>query len=166
MSAVTTVLRRFSRQRWLSTLIKALVPIDRALQARTVGQASITSALGMPAALLTTTGCRSGQPRAVALTFARHDGGLVVVGSNFGRAHHPAWSSNLLANPDATVTINGAVWPVRARLLDATEKAAVWPELLRLWPGYAAYQERSHRDLRVFLLTPDQPPTAPPDPTP
>jgi deazaflavin-dependent oxidoreductase (nitroreductase family) len=157
MSAVTEVLRRFSRERWLATVVKALTPADRALQARTTGRASLTGALGMPAMLLTTTGCRSGQPRTVPLTYSRHDGGLVVVGSNFGQAHHPAWSSNLLADPTARVTVRGAEWPVRARLLSETEKAGVWPELLRLWPGYDAYQDRSGRNLRVFLLTPGVP---------
>jgi deazaflavin-dependent oxidoreductase (nitroreductase family) len=159
MSAVTQVLRRFSGEPWLAGVIKALTGIDRALQARTTGRASLTGALGMPALLLTTTGRRSGQPRTVALTFTRHDGGLVVIGSNFGQAHHPAWSVNLLADPEASVTVRGARWPVRARLLDETEKAEVWPELLRLWPGYAAYQDRSGRNLRVFLLTPGRPPT-------
>lgn len=157
MSAVTQVLRRFSGERWLATVVRALTPADRALQARTSGRASLTGALGMPAMLLTTTGRRSGQPRTVALTFARHDGGLVVIGSNFGQPHHPAWSANLLADPDATVTVRGARWQVTARLLDETEKAEVWPELLQLWPGYAAYQDRSGRNLRVFLLTPGRP---------
>jgi deazaflavin-dependent oxidoreductase (nitroreductase family) len=92
------------------------------------------------------------------LTFDRHGDGLLVVGSNFGRADHPAWSANLLARAEATVTVRGAEWPVRARLLSDDEKAAVWPQLLRLWPGYAAYQERSGRNIRVFLLTPDRPP--------
>lgn len=157
MSAVTDVLRRFSRERWLANIIKVLTPADRALQARTTGRASLTAVLGMPAVLLTTTGRTSGQPRTVPLTFVRHDDGLVVVGSNFGRPHHPAWSSNLLANPDARVAIGGAEWPVRARLLSAAEKSAVWPELQRLWPGYDAYADRSGRDLRVFLLTPGLP---------
>ncbi|HEX5114431.1 MAG TPA: nitroreductase family deazaflavin-dependent oxidoreductase [Pseudonocardiaceae bacterium] len=157
MSAVTQVLRRFSGERWLATVVKALTPADRALQVRTTGRASLTGVLGMPAMLLTTTGCRSGRSRSVALTYARHGDGLVVVGSNFGQAHHPAWSSNLLAEPAATVTVRGAEWPVQARLLSETEKAEVWPELLRVWPGYDAYQDRSGRNLRVFLLTPDRP---------
>lgn len=158
MSAVTGLLRRFSGKRWLATVVKALTPADRALQARTSGRASLTGALGMPAVLLTTTGRKTGLPRTVALTYVRHAGGLVVIGSNFGQAHHPAWSANLLADPEATVTVRGAHWPVRARLLTDFEKTDVWPALLRLWPGYAAYQARSGRELRVFLLTPGEPP--------
>ncbi|HKN97101.1 MAG TPA: nitroreductase family deazaflavin-dependent oxidoreductase [Pseudonocardiaceae bacterium] len=159
MSPVREMVRRLSHQRWLAAAVKVLTPIDRVLLERTTGRASLTGVVGMPAVLLTTTGRRSGQPRSVALTFVRHDDGLVVVGSNFGQAHHPAWSVNLLAHPAATVAVRGAEWQVRARLFNDAEKAAVWPELLRLWPGYAAYQERSGRDLRVFLLTPGQPPS-------
>jgi deazaflavin-dependent oxidoreductase (nitroreductase family) len=157
MLTVRELVRRFSHERWLAGAVKALTPIDRALQARTTGRVSLTAVMGMPAVLLTTTGRRSGQPRSVALTFVRHDDGLVVIGSNFGQASHPAWSANLLAHPTATVAVRGVRWQVRARLLSDAEKAAVWPELLRLWPGYAAYQERSGRDLRVFLLTPGRP---------
>jgi deazaflavin-dependent oxidoreductase (nitroreductase family) len=151
---VTEILRRFSRQRWLAAVARALVPADRALQARTTGRASLSGAVGMPAMLLTTTGRRTGRPRTVALTYVHHADGLVVVGSNFGRANHPAWSANLLAHPEATVTVRGARWRVSARLLGDAERAEVWPALLRLWPGYAAYRERSGRELRVFLLTP------------
>lgn len=158
MSAVTEVLRRIGGERWVARVARALTPLDRAVQARTSGRASLTGALGMPTVLLTTTGRRSGQPRSVPLTFARHGDGLLVIGSNFGQAHHPAWSANLLAHPTATVAMRGVRWRVEARLLDESEKAEAWPELLRVWPGYAAYQERSGRDLRVFLLTPGRPP--------
>ena len=34
----------------------------------------------------------------------------------------------------------------------ADEKAEVWPDLLKIWPAWTAYTERSGRDLRVFKL--------------
>jgi hypothetical protein len=37
-------------------------------------------------------------------------------------------------------------------LLTAEQKAAVWPEITRIWPPYDRYVERSGRDLRVFRL--------------
>ena len=80
------------------------------------------------------------------------DDGFLVVGSNFGKEHHPAWTGNLLAQPEASVSFKGETIPVVARLLDAEEKKAVWPELLRIWPTYDRYVERSGRDLRVFRL--------------
>ena len=42
--------------------------------------------------------------------------------------------------------------PVTAPLLDAEEKAAVWPELTAVWSTYDRYEDRADRDLRVFRL--------------
>ncbi|RSS53576.1 nitroreductase family deazaflavin-dependent oxidoreductase, partial [Streptomyces sp. WAC07061] len=41
--------------------------------------------------LLTTTGARSGAERTTPLGFVRHEGVLLVVGSNLGAPAHPAW---------------------------------------------------------------------------
>jgi len=102
--------------------------------------------------VLTTTGRKSGQPRKTPLATLPVDGGFLVVGSNFGKEHHPAWTGNLLATPAATVSFKGDAIPVEARLLDADEKKEVWPQLLRIWPTYDRYVERSGRDIRVFKL--------------
>jgi deazaflavin-dependent oxidoreductase (nitroreductase family) len=74
------------------------------------------------------------------------------VASNFGRERHPAWSANLLAEPKATASYRGRTFPVTARLLDEDEKKAIWPQLLKMWPNYDRYEERSGRDIRVFRL--------------
>ena len=43
---------------------------------------------------------------------------------------------------------------MRAHLLSAQEKAELWPRLVKFWPNYDTYTERSGRDLRVFRLDP------------
>ena len=70
------------------------------------------------------------------------------------RLEHPAWTANLMANPDAEVSFKGKSTPVRAHLLTTDEKAQVWPRLVQFWPNYDVYVERSGRDLRVFRLDP------------
>ncbi len=75
-----------------------------------------------------------------------------MVASNFGRENHPAWSYNLMKNPEALMTFNGSTIPVTAHLLDENQKASVWPELVKTWPPYDRYTERSGRNLRVFRL--------------
>ena len=100
-------------------------------------------------------GHRSGLQRQTPLVcMPEPDGSFVVVGSNFGRDHHPAWSGNLLHNPVAEVSYQGREIPVTARLLEGTERAEVWPRLLTVWSVYDTYVERADRELRVFLLTP------------
>ena len=80
------------------------------------------------------------------------DGALYVVGSNFGRPHHPAGSWNLLAVPAAQVSFRGERFAATAELLSPEAKAATWPRLIERWPLFDQYVERSGRDLRVFRL--------------
>jgi deazaflavin-dependent oxidoreductase (nitroreductase family) len=130
-------------------------PTDRLLHRLSGGRFVLSRAL-LPSLVLTTTGARSGRPREAPLATLPVDDGFLVVGSNFGREKHPAWTGNLLKNPEATVSFRGRRIPVTARLLSGEEKAAAWPELTSLWPTYDRYVERSGRDLRVFHLEPRQ----------
>jgi deazaflavin-dependent oxidoreductase (nitroreductase family) len=108
--------------------------------------------------VLTTTGARSGLQRTVPLAAWRDGQDFVVVGSNFGRERHPAWSTNLVAHPEARVAFRGEEFAVRAELLDDAERERVWPDLLAQWPLFDRYAETSGRDLRVFRLRRSRPP--------
>lgn len=79
----------------------------------------------------------------------------VLIGSNFGRPGHPAWTHNLLAHPAASVSWKGRDIPVTARLLTGGERDTVWRALLAFWPPYATYQARVEREIRLFRLTRD-----------
>jgi deazaflavin-dependent oxidoreductase (nitroreductase family) len=131
-----------------------MMPIDMALLRRTTGRLSVGRALGLPWLLLTTTGARSGQPRQVPLFHVPYADGFAVVGSNFGRARHPGWTANLLRHPRATVTFDGRVLPVTARLASGTEREQIWHLMLAVSPGYQTYAQRSGRELRIFHLQP------------
>lgn len=105
-------LNAFVSSRIGSWYLRKLTPIDRKLLAHSKGRRTIFGPMGVPLLLLTTTGRKTGQPRTTPLTYMRKGDRLFLVGSNFGRPHHPAWSENLLANREATVTIGGAEIPV------------------------------------------------------
>ncbi len=108
-----------------------------------------------PMCMLTTTGARSGQPRETPLAAVPvEDDKLLVVGSNFASDKHPAWTGNLLAHPDATVTFRGRTYPVRSRLLSGDERSARWDELLTWFPNWSDYTEVTDREFRVFELQP------------
>ena len=80
---------------------------------------------------------------------------FVVIGSNFGGERHPAWSLNLLANPEAIVTVHGKAVPVRAHLAQGEERDQLLAALKELWPAYSSYEKwASHRTLRIFRLSP------------
>jgi deazaflavin-dependent oxidoreductase (nitroreductase family) len=129
-----------------------IVPkLDRLIHKATGGRV-IMSAGMVPSLMMTVRGAKSGLPRRTPLATVPIADSWYIVGSNFGREKHPLWTVNLQANPDASISFKGATFEVMASLLSEEEKAAVWPQLVKLWPNYDVYVERSHRDLRVFRL--------------
>ena len=132
---------------------RIFAPADRWIQARSHGRLGLAVGSGATSVLLTTTGRSSGLPRPVALVAAPvPGGGLAVVGSNWGRDRHPEWSENLLVDPLARVDTAGRNFDVRARLCAHEERAALWPELVRVMPMWGRYEHVTDRELRVFVL--------------
>jgi deazaflavin-dependent oxidoreductase (nitroreductase family) len=130
--------------------------IERPVYRLTGGRRTFTSLLsGLPVIMLTTTGARSGRMRALPLVGVPDGDGLAVIASNFGREHHPAWSYNLRAHPDATMTVFSRRIAVRAVVADGEGRARIWAEGLRVYPGFALYARRaSHRQIVVWRLEP------------
>ncbi|MGV9754252.1 nitroreductase family deazaflavin-dependent oxidoreductase [Streptomyces tricolor] len=133
---------------------RVIPALDRGVHRLTRGRVLLSARL-LPGLVLTSTGARSGLPRRTPLAGMPEgdDGGWILVGSNFGRTAHPAWTHNLLAHPEASVNWKGRDLPVTARLLTGEERAAAWRALLAFWPPYAVYQARVRREIRVFRLT-------------
>ena len=82
------------------------------------------------------------------------DGSWYVGASNFGLEKHPAWSTNLIAHPEAEVHYRRTLYPVTARLLSQPEADALWPRLEQQWPHYRDYEKTAHRSIRIFHLEP------------
>jgi len=148
------VVQKVSSTRGFAKVAPHVVPaLDRAVHRLTRGKV-LLSAQMLPGVILTATGARSGVPRRTPLACMPEDGGRswILIGSNFGRTDHPAWTHNLLAHPDAEVSWKGEDIPVRAVLLQGEERAAVWKTALGFWPPYATYQARVEREIRLFRI--------------
>ncbi|MEU7425838.1 nitroreductase family deazaflavin-dependent oxidoreductase [Streptomyces sp. NPDC048362] len=146
---------RVSSTRAFAKVAPHVIPaLDRAVHRLTRGRHLLGTRL-LPGVILTSTGARSGVPRRTPLACMPEEGGAswLLVGSNFGRTGHPAWTHNLLARPDASISWQGRDIPVTARLLTGAERAAAWTVLLRFWPPYATYQARVAREIRLFRIT-------------
>jgi deazaflavin-dependent oxidoreductase (nitroreductase family) len=109
---------------------------------------------GAPVCLVTVTGRKTGEPRAIPLLYLRDGDDLVIVASKGGMSKHPVWYLNLIANPRCEVEIGRERRPMVARRVSAEEKAALWPRLCAMYPDYASYQARTSRDIPVLRLTP------------
>ncbi|MEV7545197.1 nitroreductase family deazaflavin-dependent oxidoreductase [Streptomyces sp. NPDC089915] len=127
--------------------------MDRAVHRLTGGKV-LLSARMLPGVILTARGAKSGEPRTTPLACMPEEGGAswLLIGSNFGRPGHPAWTGNLLKNPEADVNWQGRDIAVRARLLEGVERAEAWRAVLKFWPPYATYQARIEREIRLFRL--------------
>lgn len=165
------LVQRVSSTRAFAKVAPHLIPaLDRAVHRLTRGKV-LLSAQMLPGIVLTARGARSGLERRTPLACmpeagaarARdetgaegvadgQDSGWILVGSNFGRTGHPAWTANLLAHPDAVISWRGEDIPVTARLLTGEERAAVWRTALAFWPPYATYQARVDREIRLFRI--------------
>lgn len=95
--------------------------------------------------LLETSGRRTGARRKVALLYMPDGDGYVVLASNFGQEHPPAWWLNLETTGEATVIIGGRRIPVRARELQGDERTAVLARATahnKQWRSYASSLDR------------------------
>ncbi|MET7596512.1 MULTISPECIES: nitroreductase family deazaflavin-dependent oxidoreductase [unclassified Streptomyces] len=161
MTRGVRLVQKVSSTRTFSRVAPHVIPaLDRAVHRLTRGRV-LPSARMLPGVVLTARGARSGLPRRTPLACMPEGGtdgalpaGWLLVGSNFGRAGHPAWTANLLAHPDAEISWKGRDVPVTARLLEGEERAAAWRAALEFWPPYAAYQRRITREIRLFRITP------------
>ncbi len=148
--------RRLGQRRAVVLLARTvIVPVDRVVARLTRGRLVTFNLRDLPSLLLTTTGRRSGEPRTVPLLYLADGSDFIVMASNFGQRSHPAWSANLLARPEATVTVGGRPLPVRAVLAEGEERDRLVARLKELWPAYGSYEVwAANRTLRVFRLTP------------
>jgi deazaflavin-dependent oxidoreductase (nitroreductase family) len=131
------------------------------------GKTTLTSLLtGLPVVTLTTIGAKTGQPRSVPLvaiplepggqqTGLEAGGKIILIASNFGGQHHPAWYYNLRANPQVTLSANGRAGRYTAHEAVGDERETCWQRAAFLYGGYNAYRQRaSHRIIGVFVLAP------------
>ena len=143
----------FASRRWGMWISKHVyTPLDKAVYRLTRGRRGLSPVKTV--LLLTTTGRKSGLQRQVPVLYLKDGANVWVMASNYGAPRHPAWSSNLLANPDASIRIGRVEKEVRARLATTEEKKALWPRLLTLYPAWEAYSGWADRDFRLFCLEP------------
>lgn len=111
---------------------------------------------GLPVAILTTTGAKSGQPRAIPLLAIPDGNKIIFVASNWGGTKYPAWYHNLRAHPQCTVTYRNETRAFVARAAHGDEYAHYWQKAVVLYKGYAEYKKRTGgRPIPIMVLEPE-----------
>lgn len=155
LRGIRIVVARFSRTRLFRRVgPRAMPPLEHGIAWLTHGRVQLSGLL-VPSLVLHTIGALSGIERDTPLMYCPEEGGrMLVVGSNFARETHPAWTANLLAHPDAAVSLRGRRRAVRATRVADDELERVWGVIELQWPGYREYERASGRTLRIFRLEP------------
>ena len=131
-----------------------LPPVERALRVITGGKVQVSGLL-VPTLTLHSHGARSGEPRDSILMYTPDGRGrAIIAGTSFAREHHPAWTYNLAAHPDAAITVRGRRLRVRAERISDGEVDVAWRRIERQWPGYRGYERDSGRTVKLFVLQP------------
>ena len=110
---------------------------------------------GLPVIIVTMRGNKSGSVRKIALMRVEHEGEYALVASKGGSPQHPVWYHNLKAHPDDVLIQDGPEpFPVRVREVSGEERAAWWHRAVAAYPPYAEYQQKTDRQIPVFVASP------------
>jgi deazaflavin-dependent oxidoreductase (nitroreductase family) len=108
---------------------------------------------GTQCLILTTTGRKTGETRDAALIYGTHGDDYLLVASKGGAPDHPAWFKNLDADPHVTLQVGPDVFPAIARSATPEERDELWAIMLKEWPPYDEYQEKTEREIPIVVLS-------------
>ncbi|HHV22593.1 MAG TPA: nitroreductase family deazaflavin-dependent oxidoreductase [Propionibacterium sp.] len=129
---------------------KARNHVEQILEA---GTTDVATMMDRPVVLLTMLGI-SGKIRKVPLMRVEHDGRYAAVASQGGAPTHPKWYANLRKNPVLELMDGASTRTMRARELSGAERDEWWERCVAAYPPYADYQEKTTRQIPVFILEP------------
>ncbi|GAB3278796.1 nitroreductase family deazaflavin-dependent oxidoreductase [Parasphingorhabdus pacifica] len=113
-----------------------------------------TTMHGLPVIILTTRGAKSGKVRKTALMRVEHEGRYAVVASLGGAPSHPLWYHNIVADPHVELQDGPVKEDYTAREASGAEKDRWWEHAVSAFPPFADYQEKTDREIPLFVLSP------------
>ncbi len=134
-----------SKQRWVRDQVEAFEASDGA-------RANTLRDTGDPIVVITSVGARSGKLRKNPVMRVERDGTYVAIASKGGSPDHPEWYHNFLAHPEVELQDGPGKHTYVARLAEGEERDEWWRYAVETWPTYASYQERTDREIPVFVL--------------
>ncbi len=106
----------------------------------------------LPALILTTTGVKTGQKRAVPLGYQIMDGRLLIIASMAGAKRNPPWFNNLVKNPEVLVEKDGESFPAQAIVTEGDDRNYLFQKICEGIPTFGEYQARTERVIPVVEL--------------
>src|SRR5580704_17006632 len=109
---------------------------------------------GLPVIVVTNLGGKSGKLRKTPVMRVEHGGSYAMVASKGGAPEHPVWYYNLRANPQVELQDGSDKRDMVAREVSGDERAQWWKRAVDVFPNYAEYQQKTSREIPVFVLEP------------
>jgi F420H(2)-dependent quinone reductase len=109
---------------------------------------------GIPVVIITNRGARSGKVRKTPVMRVEHDGRYAAVASQGGAPTHPLWYYNFRAHPRVELQDGPRKQDMIAREVTSDERAEWWRRAVAAYPPYAEYQQKTTRQIPVFVLEP------------
>ena len=107
---------------------------------------------GDPIVVITSVGAKSGLLRKNPVMRVERNGRYVAIASVGGSPRNPEWYHNFLAHPEGELQDGSEKHTYIARLLTGAERDEWWAYAVESWPTYGEYQQRTEREIPVFLL--------------
>ena len=154
MGLLTPLAIRIGALEWMPKLLPQVVWLDKNLHRATRGRVTVLDIAGLPNLNLTVKGRKSGIERTTPLLCVPDGDSVLIAGSYFGGPKTPLWVGNLrAAGGHARIQFRKETFAVSATELSDPERAEAWQVMLRAWPNYAKYEQRTDRLIPVFRLT-------------
>jgi F420H(2)-dependent quinone reductase len=109
---------------------------------------------GLPVVIVTNLGASSGKVRKTPVMRVEHDGRYAMVASKGGAPEHPLWYHNVRAHPQVELQDGARKRDMVARELSGEEREEWWKRAVAAYPPYAEYQQKTSRQIPVFVLEP------------
>jgi deazaflavin-dependent oxidoreductase (nitroreductase family) len=138
---------------WL--FARTLHHADRLVYRASGGRTTFAAVVsGLPVVMLTSTGAKSGRESTVPLLGFEEGDAVILIASNYGQAHHPAWYHNLRAHPRVRIAVRGEQREVTSEQVESPERERYIAIAAVAYPGYRRYERRAApRRIAVFRLT-------------
>jgi deazaflavin-dependent oxidoreductase (nitroreductase family) len=128
--------------------------IDPALIRLTGGRLSFVAPF--PAMLLTHTGAKSGVTRTSTVVYFTDADRVIVIASNFGVPHRPAWYYNVKAYPEVTLSGRGFGGSFHAEELVGPERDRLFQLATGASSPYDHYQRTARKPVPVIAFHPSR----------
>ncbi|MGA9277852.1 nitroreductase family deazaflavin-dependent oxidoreductase [Ilumatobacter sp.] len=109
---------------------------------------------GIPIVIITSLGASSGKIRKFALMRVEHEGEYSLIASKGGAPEHPGWYHNLVAEPLVEIQDGPEPHDYRTEIVTGDERQAWWDRGVAVYPPYDEYQEKTDREIPVFVARP------------